>query len=429
MFKKSVIEETIIYRLIWEFFTNTISYIYLFLLFIYFYYQTGKIPDHFFLMILLAGILLQWIGCVINAHVLKFIANMAPFALLYVSLRLDGHNYLDLLQNFLLIFFIFSLANSLLQEMLITSSSMQRSLSFIMVQIARFLALASNTIIIQAELPFPVKIDLSFAATTHETSIAAIYFVLNLLVISMSFFAIMIMLISRNTNLELFSRRLKNLSSWSLDSDVIERTLSRDEIYLNHELRTTMFGDIRGFSSYCEDNNISQVVEVIETFYSMVEETIKKHGGYKPEFIADEFISFFDSNEKAVEAALELSENINNFLEDYGLGMGIGIDRGPVLEGIVGGSGSKKYTVIGRSVNIAARLQAQAEARQILVTKRVVEKIKGLRMTEITGMKLKGVNRKFMIYSIYGHRQQRKKANKLTQISRNLKQKLPFFKR
>ena len=50
------------------------------------------------------------------------------------------------------------------------------------------------------------------------------------------------------------------------------------------------------------------------------------------------------------------------------LGMGIGLNTGTVIAGTVGGGGRLEYTVMGDAVNLAQRLQANAQAGEVLAT-------------------------------------------------------------
>jgi adenylate cyclase len=54
------------------------------------------------------------------------------------------------------------------------------------------------------------------------------------------------------------------------------------------------------------------------------------------------------------------------------LGVGIGVNTGQVIAGTVGGAGRLEYTVVGDAVNVASRLQAEAEAGEIVATSTTV---------------------------------------------------------
>jgi class 3 adenylate cyclase len=50
------------------------------------------------------------------------------------------------------------------------------------------------------------------------------------------------------------------------------------------------------------------------------------------------------------------------------MGVGIGVNTGPVIAGTVGGGGRLEYTVVGDAVNVASRLQNEAEGGEIVAT-------------------------------------------------------------
>jgi len=423
MFGSSKIEESFFYRIQWEFFNNTVNYIYIFALYLFFFQQFGKLGPAL-LIFLLGGILIGLLFSTLENPYLNFIANLLPFTFTVAGFILRENeitgNYLD----FLIIFFVYTITNAILSGMMHTRRALQRSFSFTLMQLNKFLTVISFLILLQSKFGQELTVTPRFLSFTYKTNVSNIYLLLNLLVFTISFFAIMIQLLARNTRLANMSRRLKHLSSWSLDRRFIEENLTSGENYLNHELRTIIIGDIRGFSAFSESNDIATVVTILENLYSVVESVIAKYRGFKPEFIADEFITFFDSNKDAINCALELSDQVNTYLDQFDLGLGMGIDRGPVLEGVLGGSESKKYTVIGRAVNISSRLQAYAEKKQILVTRRAIQGINGLKIKEIRNLKLKGVNRKFEVFSLLAIGEEEKKRHPLQKLFGGVKIKM-----
>jgi adenylate cyclase len=72
------------------------------------------------------------------------------------------------------------------------------------------------------------------------------------------------------------------------------------------------------------------------------------------------------------------------------LGVGIGVNTGVVVAGTVGGGGRLEYTVVGDAVNLAQRLQAQAEGGQILASSATVAAAPGLRTEALGQVQVKG---------------------------------------
>ena len=60
------------------------------------------------------------------------------------------------------------------------------------------------------------------------------------------------------------------------------------------------------------------------------------------------------------------------------LGVGIGVNTGSVIAGTVGGGGRLEYTVVGDAVNIAERLQSEAEGGEIVAAASTVEAAPGV---------------------------------------------------
>ena len=189
---------------------------------------------------------------------------------------------------------------------------------------------------------------------------------------------------------------------WSLASMQVDlRDLSDEAHSLNKTIKTILFGDIRGFTQHSLMNEGERVVELLEGMYVLVEKIVGKYGGYKPEFIADEFITHFTDTEAALKATLELNMSINSYLEQYNLSMGFGIDKGKVLEGFIGGKYSKKYTIIGEAVNMAAKLQSSARSGEILISEVVYKNATtALEIRELRKIKIKNLNRELSAYSI-----------------------------
>lgn len=141
---------------------------------------------------------------------------------------------------------------------------------------------------------------------------------------------------------------------------------------LGGEIRTVtvFFSDVAGFSSFSERMKPSEVVALMNRYLSAMTDIIEEHGGFVDKYIGDAIVAVFGAPVEvanhaadAVRAALRCSERLaelNRAAEtSHGppLAQRIGLNSGEALLGNIGSSRRFNYTVIGDSVNLAARLE------------------------------------------------------------------------
>ncbi len=156
--------------------------------------------------------------------------------------------------------------------------------------------------------------------------------------------------------------------------------MSENNHHIESERRiaTVMFADISGFTAMSEKMDPEQVTCVMNDCFCMMEECIEQHGGTIDKFIGDCVMVLFgipkaleDAPQKAVNTAIELRNRLCKFNQEKNLSiplnLHIGINTGPVLAGMVGGSDKQEYTVMGDTVNLASRLEDASQVGQILV--------------------------------------------------------------
>jgi adenylate cyclase len=142
-------------------------------------------------------------------------------------------------------------------------------------------------------------------------------------------------------------------------------------------LVSILFADIRGFTTFIENRDPSDVVDAINTYFGFASASIQEHGGIVDKYMGDAVMAHFNSpllpTEAhawlAVKAAWDtraLMEN-HNVSHDGQLEFGIGVNTGIALAGNVGGKERMEYTLIGDAVNLAKRLQENAAGGQILL--------------------------------------------------------------
>jgi class 3 adenylate cyclase len=144
---------------------------------------------------------------------------------------------------------------------------------------------------------------------------------------------------------------------------------------------TVLFSDIRGFSTIAERLGARDIADVIGRHLSAMAEVIAAHGGTIDKFQGDAVMAIFgapdplpDHPALAVRCAMAMQRRQSELNEQgwgvdsvTSLGIGIGLNTGTVIAGAIGGGGRLEYTVIGDAVNVAQRLQSEAEAGEIVL--------------------------------------------------------------
>ncbi len=177
-----------------------------------------------------------------------------------------------------------------------------------------------------------------------------------------------------------------------------------------------LFCDIRGFASIAEKLNPSEVVRILDTYYSKMTDVVKMHNGVINQFTGDEiFVTFGapipikDPEISSVYCAIEMIkklEEINNDLEDIlpeRFTVGIGLDYGPVIAGNLGSDDRLTYAITGDVVNTAKRIESLTSdsSDTILINESIYEKTKALVSTKPWGeISVKGRKKKILVYQL-----------------------------
>lgn len=127
---------------------------------------------------------------------------------------------------------------------------------------------------------------------------------------------------------------------------------------------TVLISDIRGYTTMIEDMNVSEAGNLAMGFLRAVELPIISCNGFIQDVRGDEIVAVFDSPDDAVRAGLAMLRSLREHNRDrlaHGseeLRAGIGINTGTVGVGLVGGVNRMVLTIIGDSVNLAARIES-----------------------------------------------------------------------
>ncbi len=178
-------------------------------------------------------------------------------------------------------------------------------------------------------------------------------------------------------------RRLARYHAPSLVEQVMRETSTPDEMRpLAHADVTVLFADLAGFTALAESMPLEQVADVLSGFCGRVADAVFAEGGTVDKFMGDCVMAFFgapvpmpDHASRAVQAALRIHSLMARWNRDRvptglpALQARIGLNSGPVIVGDIGSPTRSDYTVIGNTVNVAARLEQQvAEPGEIVFT-------------------------------------------------------------
>lgn len=172
------------------------------------------------------------------------------------------------------------------------------------------------------------------------------------------------------------SVQLQKYSEWLLGRDLLAQTLGNPSaLSLTRRERIVMFMDIRGFTHWSEKQSPENIVSLLTQFYQVTEPILTRHGAIKFKLSADEVMAVFSTADSAIQAALELRSQVNQFLSSEHLRVGIGLDSGLLVEGLLGSVGVKFYDVIGNTVNTAKRIESAAQSGEVLISENIYKMI------------------------------------------------------
>ena len=168
-----------------------------------------------------------------------------------------------------------------------------------------------------------------------------------------------------------------------------------------------MFADMRGFTGVSEQLPPDEVVPLLNEFFHLLTDITVRHGGTVLHLAGDGLMAGFgvpdrleDAPGAAIDAAREMLEGFRPLAREWKrrlsieTGLGIGINAGELIAGHVGSPQHQSYTIVGDTVNVAARLSERARAGEALFSAAVKKSLDGSqRRLDIIGLpalKLRG---------------------------------------
>ncbi|RLB98158.1 MAG: hypothetical protein DRH90_22310 [Deltaproteobacteria bacterium] len=207
--------------------------------------------------------------------------------------------------------------------------------------------------------------------------------------------------------------RFQRLLSPDLAEMVVSGALNVEKGGTNR-VATVMFVDIRDFTAMSEDIPAAEILQMLNEYYEKIVDIVFTHEGTVDKFIGDAIMVIWgapvahdDDPARAVRAAIDIRRELVDFNKQRvsvgkrEIKIGVGINTGKVVAGYIGSSQTMSYSVVGDTVNTAARLCSAAKAGEIIVSEMTHTKIKDLFPTKgLEPIKAKGKHNLLKVFNI-----------------------------
>jgi len=180
-----------------------------------------------------------------------------------------------------------------------------------------------------------------------------------------------------------------------------------DDLRLKISELTVLFTDLQGSTELYDKSGDVIAYKLVQEHFKLLTEVVSKHAGATVKTMGDALMASFSSAEDGLAAAIDMLDCMRSFNERMGedlLNLKVGLHSGPALAV----KANETLDFFGQTINIAARVQAQAQAGEVWATDAVyqvdgVERILRQRgyNADRFSVHLKGVNRESVVYQCY----------------------------
>lgn len=211
-----------------------------------------------------------------------------------------------------------------------------------------------------------------------------------------------------------------------LTDEVLDEILKeKDGLQIGGERRvvTMLFCDLRSSTRLSEQMSPTDFICMLNHFLGEMIEIINAWQGNILEFVGDEIVAVFGapreneySARDAVACAVAMQRRmgaVNVWNREQGfpeIAMGVGLHTGEAILGNIGSETRVKYDMIGRNVNLAARVQGYTVGGQILATAELIRAAGEQVVLNESGSMLvtpKGIQEQIRLFDIIGYGKQR----------------------
>jgi len=215
---------------------------------------------------------------------------------------------------------------------------------------------------------------------------------------------------------EKLKHAMKQYIGTNVVNDIIQNADEEVKLGGKKTEATILIADIRGFTRFSENLEPDEVTNLLNEYFGQMLPIIEQYGGAINKFIGDAILAVFNEPIKdkkhaqnAIFCATKMLEKLQELRKKWkaenkpDIGISIGINTGQVFIGNIGTPNHLEYTVIGDTVNVASRIEAQNRQfnTQILISENTYEYAKDiLDVIKISSVPIKGREKHINIYEI-----------------------------
>jgi class 3 adenylate cyclase/DNA-binding NarL/FixJ family response regulator len=205
---------------------------------------------------------------------------------------------------------------------------------------------------------------------------------------------------------------LERLSSRSITN--LQLTDARNRHSGVSQQATLLFSDIRSFTTIAESLGASATVELLNEYFSFMEDVIASNNGFLAQYVGDAIMAAFgvpavlqDDAARAVRCAVQMMKALDLFNQgrknSFPVNIGIGLASGEVIYGEIGSPTRKNYTIIGDTVNRAARIEnlTKKYGARILICEQTWQNSEaGLSVRQLDRVAVRGQKKPVTLYEV-----------------------------
>jgi class 3 adenylate cyclase/ribosomal protein L40E len=200
-----------------------------------------------------------------------------------------------------------------------------------------------------------------------------------------------------------FDEKLTKIQKY-LPKGLTEKILSqRDRIEGERKQVTVMFCDMEGFTPLSEMLGIEDAYAIIDQVYEILIHKVHDYEGTVNEMTGDGIMALFgapialeDASQRAIRSSLAIHREMAKFNDQLKrekkdippVKMRIGIHTGPVVVGTVGNDLRVEFKAVGDTVNLASRIEGQAQPGTTYITEETFKLTEGLFRFEALGQRV-----------------------------------------